>query len=308
MTEPRGRRLRGADVGIPPRQLDFQLPAQLPRWMYADNRTATTYLAVLSAFFPPGEEFFVRSVQRFAAGVTDPVLRARVAGFTAQEVIHGREHDRLNELLRERGFHLEVAEKAIVVALALLERLPARQRLACTAFMEHFTAVLAEETLAAEDAGKGYIHPDLNELWLWHALEELEHKSVSYEVYEKIGNRWPERLLAEPLVLATVGPALVASWVWLLATEGALVRPGDVAEGLKLMFGPGRSCAPCSPSCRCSAAATSTRLVGTPRRWSSAGGSCCSVRRARCGGSCAVPRSRPPGRLRAKVIRWIWNA
>ena len=239
VSDLRGRRLRGADVGIPPRQLDFQLSDKMPRWIFGDNRTATTYLTVLSAFFPPGEEFFVRSVQRFASQITDPVLRAKVAGFTAQEVIHGREHDRLNEVLLERGFDLDVPGKAIEAALAILELLPARQQLACTAFMEHFTAVMAEETLLHEEAGTGYIHPDVNELWLWHALEELEHKSVSYDVYEVAGNRWVERLLAEPLVLATVGPALVLSWAWLLASEGALTRPADVAHGLKLMFGPG---------------------------------------------------------------------
>lgn len=239
VTELRGRRLRGADVGIPPRQLDFQHSDQMPRWIYAGNRTATTYLSVLSAFFPPGEEFFVRSVRRYASRITDPTLKARVNGFIAQEVIHGREHDRLNEVLSERGFNLEVAEKSLAVALGILERLPHSQQLACTAFMEHFTAIMAEETLATEDQGRGYIHDDVKELWLWHALEELEHKSVSFEVYEQVGNRWVERLLAQPLVLATVGPALVISWTWLLVTEGALTRPKDVAEGLKLMFGPG---------------------------------------------------------------------
>jgi predicted metal-dependent hydrolase len=239
VTELRTRKLRGADVGIPPRQLDFQHSAQMPRWIYADNRTATTYLAVLSAFFPPGEEFFVRSVQRYASRITDPELKAKVNGFIAQEVIHGREHDRLNDVLRERGFNLDVAERSLALALAILEQLPHSQQLACTAFMEHFTAILAEETLGTEEQGRGYIHDDVKELWLWHALEELEHKSVSYDVYDAAGNSWVERLLAQPLVLATVGPALVVSWGWLLVTEGALLRPKDVAEGLKIMFGPG---------------------------------------------------------------------
>lgn len=233
------KRLKGADVGIPPRQLDFRLSEEMPRWIYADNRTATTYLTVLSAFFPPGEEFFVRSVRAFADQVTDPVLKAQVNGFIAQEVIHGREHDRLNEVLRERGFNLDVAQKALAVALGVLELLPARQQLACTAFMEHFTAVMAEETLGAEDTGRGYISADLKDLWLWHALEELEHKSVSYDVYEVIGNSRLERLLAQPLVATTVLPAMIVSWAYLLVTEGALNRPKDVVEGLKLMFGPG---------------------------------------------------------------------
>jgi len=48
------RRLAGASVGIPPRHLDFQIP-EAPRYFLANNATATTFIAVLSAFFPPGE-------------------------------------------------------------------------------------------------------------------------------------------------------------------------------------------------------------------------------------------------------------
>src|ERR1700742_5179718 len=144
MTQQQPRRLRGADVGIPPRQLDFQHSEQMPHRVYGDNRTATSYLALLSAFFPPGEDFFVKSVNRYAHLVTDPKLRAEVAGFTGQEVIHSREHERLNEVFTQRGFSLDVPDRAIRAALALLSRLPPRQQLACTAFMEHFTALLAE--------------------------------------------------------------------------------------------------------------------------------------------------------------------
>lgn len=240
MTQQQPRRLRGADVGIPPRQLDFQHSEQMPHRVYGDNRTATSYLALLSAFFPPGEDFFVKSVNRYAHLVTDPKLRAEVAGFTGQEVIHSREHERLNEVFTQRGFSLDVPDRAIRAALALLYRLPPRQQLACTAFMEHFTALLAEETLNYEGAD-GDIHPELRELWLWHSLEELEHKAVSFEVLELAGNVRSERLLAELYVLATVGPAAVVALLWLLLTEGALVRPGDLVRGVRMLLGPGKS-------------------------------------------------------------------
>lgn len=240
MTQQKPRRLRGADVGIPPRQLDFRLSEEMPRWVYGDNRTATCYLALLSAFFPPGEDFFVKSVNRYANLVTDPKLRAEVAGFTGQEVIHSREHERLNEVFTERGFKLGVPDLAIRTALAVLYRLPHRQQLACTALMEHFTALLAEETLIYEGNG-GEIHPDLKELWLWHALEELEHKAVSYEVLELAGNRRSERILAELLVLAIVGPAGAVAFLWLLLTEGALFRPGDLVRGARMLLGRGKA-------------------------------------------------------------------
>ncbi|RZT87229.1 hypothetical protein EV383_4139 [Pseudonocardia sediminis] len=238
-TAPRPRRLQGADVGIPPRQLDFRLPDALAPWAYADNATATLFLAMLSAIFPPGEDFFVRSVVAFRDRVTDEELRAKVAGFTAQEVIHSREHDRLNAAFRDRGFPVGVPEKAVATALKILERTSPRQQLACTALMEHFTAVLAEDILGSDEFGRR-VHGDIAELWLWHALEELEHKSVTYDVYEVIGTDQAERDRAVPLVLATVGVAALFGWGYLLVQQGIWRRPSDLREGWRLMFGPGQ--------------------------------------------------------------------
>jgi len=232
----RNPRLKGADVGIPPRQLDFRLPAELPRWAYAENATATCFLAMLSAIFPPGEDFFVRSVLTFRDRVTDPKLQAEVRGFTGQEIIHSREHDRLNEAFTDRGFDLTVAVKAIEIALGILDQLPARQRITCTAMMEHFTALMGEELLA-DEMFQERIHPDVAELWLWHALEELEHKSVTYDVYETIGNVRAERLLAFGLVTAIVGPAALIGWAGLMVQQKVWERPGDIAAGIEMVFG-----------------------------------------------------------------------
>ncbi|MDN5861270.1 MAG: metal-dependent hydrolase [Pseudonocardia sp.] len=230
--------LRSADVGIPTRQLDFRLPEEMPRFAYADNATATCFLAMLSAIFPPGEDFFVRSVLAFRDRVTDPELRAAVRGFTGQEVIHSREHDRLNEAFAARGFDLTVAVTAVEIALGILDQLPARQRITCTAMMEHFTALLGEELLTDEQF-RERLHPDVAELWLWHALEELEHKSVTYDVYEVIGNVRAERLLAFGLVTALVAPAALVGWAGLMVQQKVWQRPGDLATGLEMVFGRG---------------------------------------------------------------------
>src|SRR5690554_6690848 len=97
-TTNESRRLAGASVGIPPRHLDFQIP-QAPRYFLGDNATATTFIAVLSAFFPPGERFFMESVRHFRKQINDPVLKAEVAGFMGQEAIHVRDNKRLNDIL-----------------------------------------------------------------------------------------------------------------------------------------------------------------------------------------------------------------
>ncbi len=88
------------------------------------------------------------------------------------------------------------------------------------------------------------IHPDVAELWLWHALEELEHKSVTYDVYEAIGNVRAERLLAFGLVTAIVGPAALVGWAGLMVQQRVWERPGDIATGMSMVFGGGLLPAP----------------------------------------------------------------
>ncbi|MDX1803738.1 MAG: metal-dependent hydrolase [Alcanivorax sp.] len=230
------RRLAGATVGIPPRQIDFHFAETSPRYMYGNNATASLHFAVLSGFFPPGEMFFVESVRRYRHRIADRRLKAEVSGFIGQEAIHSREHERLNAFLAKRGIDTTVAEKSVKAGLWLLSRLPASQQLACTTFMEHFTASLAEQLLTDEDFRRR-ADPELLTLWEWHALEELEHKSVTYDVYNRIGNRWYQRLLALPLVVASLTPGLLISWCWMVAREGKATDWKDIAEGLSLLLG-----------------------------------------------------------------------
>lgn len=237
MSKADGKRvLAGATVGIPPRQMNFRFPAGERRYMYGDNATASMFMTVLSGIFPPGERFFMQSVRPFRHLVTDDRLKAQVSGFMGQEAIHGREHERLNEYLQARGIDATIPERAVRAGLWLLERLPARQQLACTTLMEHFTAALAERFLDDEEFCNN-MDKELLMLWQWHALEELEHKSVAYDVFTLAEGRWSERLLAAPLVVATVLPGILLTWGLLLAREGKLRDAADIRQGLGSLLG-----------------------------------------------------------------------
>ncbi|CBL46529.1 Hypothetical protein HDN1F_29460 [gamma proteobacterium HdN1] len=230
------RKLAGARVGIPPRQMKFQRLGGTPRYFFADNAASTLFLAVLSGIFPPGERFFVESVRNFRETLSDPTLKAKVSGFIGQEAMHGREHERLNQILKDRGIDAQVPEKAVQMALDLLRYLPQSTQLAATTFMEHFTALLGE-ALLTDEAFIQYFDAEMVKLWQWHALEEMEHKSVAFDVYETVGNSQRERQFATAAVLATVLPALLASWVYLVAKEGKLTDIRDLKRGISIIIG-----------------------------------------------------------------------
>lgn len=229
------RQPAGARVGIPPRQMDFRMGAT-KHYFYDDNATATLFFAMLSSWFPPGERFFMDSVRNFRDIVKDARLKDQVSGFMGQEAIHGREHDKLNELLEQRGIDLSFPVVAVKLGLGVLTYLPNSTQIAATTFMEHFTALLAEELLEnpqfAEKAD-----PEMIKLWQWHAFEELEHKAVAYDVYELVGNSRIERTAAAAAVVVTLVPAVFVSWAWLVAREGKATDIKDISKGLNLLFG-----------------------------------------------------------------------
>jgi uncharacterized protein len=198
-----------AERTIPTRRISFEESLQeLPRHFAADGDLIASHLtAALSSVFPDGEDYFVRSVRHYRDRITDPVLKRQMAGFIGQEAIHGREHRTLNERLDELGYHTKLAERITKRGLALRERVftPA-SNLAATAALEHFTATLAELVLTNEEARELFGHEAVRDLFVWHALEESEHKAVAFDVYKAIGGTertrvWTMKVLRYGFVL-----------------------------------------------------------------------------------------------------------
>ena len=179
-----------AERQVPTRRISFEASLHdLPKHFAADGDLIHSHLAAaLSAVFPDGEDFFVRSVRHFRDQVSDPDLKRQVAGFIGQEAVHGREHRVLNDRLAQLGYPTKRIEWMVRHGLALRERIaPARANLAATAALEHFTATLAEMLLSDAEARRLFGHDEVRQLFLWHALEESEHKAVAFDVYKAVG-------------------------------------------------------------------------------------------------------------------------
>ncbi|HEY6464071.1 MAG TPA: metal-dependent hydrolase, partial [Polyangiaceae bacterium] len=178
------------------RRVEFAFdPEVVPRAWYGGDPHLTTFWNALSLLFPEGERFFVESVRRFRDRIEDPEQRAAIDAFVAQEAMHGKGHRAFNDMVRARGQGAaERAEKGLRRLLGLARAtLSARGQLAVTCALEHFTAILAEQLLTREehrDAG----HESVRPLWVWHALEESEHKAVAFDVYRAIGGGYGRRV------------------------------------------------------------------------------------------------------------------
>src|SRR5205807_9716952 len=129
--------------------------------------------------------------------------KRQVAGFIGQEAMHGREHRMLNERLAELGYPTKLVERITRAGLKARERvLSAKSNLAATAALEHFTATLAELVLTSEETRRLFGNDEVRNLFLWHALEESEHKAVAFDVYRAAGGTERMRIFTMNLITA----------------------------------------------------------------------------------------------------------
>jgi hypothetical protein len=216
---------------IPVRRLDVGLRhADVDRWIVKDDPIFSHFVATLSAVFPRGEEFFVSTVREHRAACADDlVLKAQVKGFIGQEAMHGREHRQLNARLDELGYYTADAEKAIDRAVSAVLRLrPRTLPLAVTAAAEHLTGIFAEVALDDPRSRRVlFAHPDIEALITWHALEELEHKNVAFDVLRRAGGGYVVRVLGFAVTLTILGGSVVGSWLRARARDRRHIGPAE---------------------------------------------------------------------------------
>lgn len=227
-----------AAPGIPVRNLHFGITSETPRYWFGERAGPTQFMNALSSTFPGGEAFFVRSVQHYRARIEDPDLEARIRGFAGQEGVHAREHGSHVDVLDRQGYPgiRKINQQADREMRFLNRHLPLWS-LAVTASLEHITAIMARQALSDPDYWAGPMHEDMAPLWQWHAMEEAEHKSVAFDVLERVSNSYPRRAAA--MAYATFGLLMdnLVRWVYLTAKDGNLTKPGIWADTARFLWG-----------------------------------------------------------------------
>jgi predicted metal-dependent hydrolase len=177
-----------ADHVIRPRDIAFGRNQAHSRWWLGGNPVATAFYNTLSAAFPQGERFFIESV-RYFKGMVSPKLKDQIAAFATQEFIHTREHLVFNRQAVDAGYDLSGIETYVNKTLKFAKTRGAYQQLAITAALEHFTAIMAHAVLTDPRHFEG-ASDEVQRMWRWHAMEEIEHKAVAFDTFLEVTQHW----------------------------------------------------------------------------------------------------------------------
>ena len=117
--------------------------------------------------------------------------------------------------------------------------LPKGGALLVTCALEHFTAILAHALLEDPSELEG-ADPAYQRMWMWHALEECEHKAVAYDVFRATmdGPFLELRRMAIMAVTTAVFFGFIAKHIFaLMKAQGLLFNPVSWAKLLWYVVG-----------------------------------------------------------------------
>jgi hypothetical protein len=157
-----------------------------------------------------------------------------VAGFIGQEAMHGREHRAFNDHLEELGYPTKRVERFVKRGLAIRERiLSPKSNLALTAALEHYTATLAELVLSSDETRALFGHEAVRDLFVWHALEESEHKAVAFDVYKAVGGTERMRVTTMRIIRVAFVIGMAVQMVLSLLFDRATYQRGRLRRSWK---------------------------------------------------------------------------
>ncbi len=221
-------------IALNARDVEFDFH-ELPLHWIPNEPVATHMINVMHMMLPEFEEWFVRCFSEALPYIKDEQLKEDVLGFIGQEAQHAKGHADALVRLREQGLDPgPFAEQMawLVKQLYSNRGLKGRARYelmvlqaSLTASIEHVTAFLGQWVMDAKGLDAAGADPVMLDLLRWHGAEEVEHRSVAYDLYQHLDGGYIRRAVPYGVVL----PMIV--WVWLIVGTRYLLKNDPELKG-----------------------------------------------------------------------------
>ncbi len=227
--DPTGERPSNLTV----RRVAFDFDDDLdPRWnpRYPECAMAANAVSMLMPYVEP---YVVRSVSTVLEQLDQP-LRDEASDFCRQELQHQRQHRRFNEAVTSDSPALQRIERVARGVYGWMSRTrSARFNLAFAAGSETIAFAIARWTESHFRVLFDGADDVVATLFLWHLAEEVEHKTVAFDVYRATGGSrlrylfvalWSAVLLACFTIASTSVMAVRERRAWLPVTWFRLTK------------------------------------------------------------------------------------
>ncbi len=184
---------------IPVRSMPFEYPDDVELMFVKGDPISSYGFLGASMTLPYIEPYMIRTMREGLKQVTDPDIKEAMTRFSQQEGHHYRQHQKLNEVIRSRsGQHqkLELLEKALE---SDYRRFSDTKSLRFNlAYAEGFEAATMNSvrSMFEIDFFSRMEDGPLRDLFRWHFLEEMEHRTATFEAYDHIFGSYPYRVVA----------------------------------------------------------------------------------------------------------------
>jgi predicted metal-dependent hydrolase len=207
--------------GIEVRKMPFEFPADFhPHW-HADDPALSQLINGTSLLLPYMEPFIIDAMREATKHVTDPALRQEAKAWIGQEAQHYMQHRRFNEVLIAKGYpHLREREKEIEREYEELRKRSLKYQVAYTAGFETIALATAQAIIADRAHLFRGADPAVASLWLWHVVEEIEHKNVAFDVYQHVYGDYWYRVYGMIAAMAHLWRLVRGSYMVLLKADG----------------------------------------------------------------------------------------
>jgi predicted metal-dependent hydrolase len=134
-----------------------------------------------------------------------------------QEAVHARAHSTVYDHLKAHGldasreqrridflFRILLSDRPIPPLRWIPERRWLHFRLGVIAGVEHYTAVMGDWLMNAEALDEADADPVILDLFRWHGAEEVEHRSVAFDVYQHLNGNYPRRVVTMLIAFAAL--------------------------------------------------------------------------------------------------------
>lgn len=183
------------------RQPTFHFDRSTPfQWNWANPRFGIAMNS--TSFITPGfERFIVVAVRQAIARITDEDLRTEAKVFLRQEAIHARAHRMHAAALVDQFPKLARVISTVDASYAhLLDSRPLRFHLAYAANIEATFSPIYDLYLRHREHLFDDGDPRVASLFLWHFVEEIEHRSSALRIYDAVVSSPAYRLAVLPQV------------------------------------------------------------------------------------------------------------